>query len=58
MLRKSFFSFAKFPQYYMKQLLSSSREQVRSSPSNKFHIADMKIYEMSKERISDGVLLL
>ena len=33
-------------------------DQVRNSPSNKYHIPDMKIYEILQERISDGVLFL
>ena len=33
-------------------------DQVRNSPSKKYHITDMKICEIFQERISDGVLFL
>ena len=33
-------------------------DQVRNSLSEKFHIADMKIYERLQERFSDGALFL
>ena len=31
-------------------------DQLKNSPLQKFHVADMKIYEIFQERISDGVL--